>query len=527
MPFLSIELGKHRFKVLALERTKESLTVLHDLTLTVLPNEDFKARVTESLRDFIHRFGITDHKVFLTLSDPGVIMLRNTVLPVMASSEIVPALQWHAKEEGLFGDDAVLFNYEIVHEFIGADDAKKWAVTFSIVNKKLLDASMQLLAKLGLEVIQVTAAPLNTAKVLAGLGEPQNATVVLDLGFAGSTLAIYFKGKLLFLRTLSISYARVRSGLNDAVFLGPKFRTPDAEKEIDQAIATLQVPQDAQAAGGLDRSAGQFFSLLRPLLETLVREIRYSTNYFTANLRLREPQRCFLTGHATKLRGLSDYLSQELGMAVSKLPWPESVRFSEDAGECDAPRRDQCVSAVAGVLPGGSSTVDFIPFEIKCRKAEAYQRSFLRVLTVVVASICLIAFLLMQFRIASLRDHVKIQEKYLSALGRFAEISQKPFVRFQLARMTEEGTIPPDKALRLIGHLIPAGLSLREWKLDSSERIMTFELETSGVDEDGNPMVTDFVRRLKETKFFKSIRVKPVAGYAVSVYRVEGVFSRD
>jgi hypothetical protein len=56
---------------------------------------------------------------------------------------------------------------------------------------------------------------------------------------------------------------------------------------------------------------------------------------------------------------------------------------------------------------------------------------------------------------------------------------------------------------------------------------MVMDLETSGLDEGGNPMVEDVLRRLRETGFFKRVGVKPVTGYSVSVYRVEGVFRND
>ena len=158
MPFLSIELGKHRFKVILLDRTKDVLTVQQDMMLTIMPSEDFSSKVTEMLRDFIYRYDVTDRKVYLTIADPNVIILKNAVFPVLPPAELVPAITWHAKEEGALSEDSTVVNYEVVKQFTGDDGAQKEAVTFSIVNKRLLDATIKILTKLGLTVAQVTAA---------------------------------------------------------------------------------------------------------------------------------------------------------------------------------------------------------------------------------------------------------------------------------------------------------------------------------------------------------------------------------
>jgi len=528
MPFLSIELGKHRFKAILLERTRDVLTVHQDLTLTIMPSEDFSAKVTSTLRDFIRRYDVTDRKVYLTVADPNVITLKNTVFPVLSPSELVPAISWHAREEGALSEDSAIFNYEVVKEFTGDDGAQKEAVTFSIVNRRLLDLTIRILTRIGLTVVQVTAAPLNTSKVLACYGDTPASQVVLDLGYGASTMAIYKKGKLLFVRTLSFSYGKAKMSLSDPFFLGAKYRTPEADAEIEQAILAIGIPRDPFAVGGGGDRATQFFGLMRPLLEVLVREIRYSLAYFSTNLKEEKPATLFLTGHGTKFHDLDLFLSRELEMTVMNLHLPSSVRSLHGGDGEDPVRLSQCVSAVAGLIPGHGS-IDFTPFEEKRRHAELFQRGVLRLITLGLFGVFAIALFFVQFRYASSKDNLRLQEKYLQSLGKFAQASQGPFERHDLARELEEGTIPPENVLRLLGHLIPPELAIRHFKLDSSKRLMSVDLETSGIDEGGtgNTIVEDVVRRLKETGLFKSVTVKDLPGYSVSVYQIYGVFLDD
>jgi hypothetical protein len=126
-----------------------------------------------------------------------------------------------------------------------------------------------------------------------------------------------------------------------------------------------------------------------------------------------------------------------------------------------------------------------------------------------------------------LQDRLRLGEKELLTFGQFAQVSAKPFPKYYLTRELEKATIPADKVLCLLGHLMPGGLAIRHLEVNSGNRSMVIDLETSGVDEGGNPMVEDLLRRIRETGFFKHIDVKPVTGYSVSVYRFEGVFRND
>jgi Tfp pilus assembly PilM family ATPase len=525
MPFLSIELGKHQLKVLLLEREKEGLTIRHDLTL-VIPPEFIKSKIPEALKDFIRHYDVTDRKVFLTLSDPSVITLENAVFPLMPPAELVAAIMWHAKEEGSLTEDVTLFNYEIVKEFEDAEGAKKVAVTFSIVNRKLLEDAIRMLHRVGLEVFHVSAAPLNTPKVLPAPGNNAQAQMVLHLGNSSSACAIYKKGKLIFIRHLSFSYEKTRLSLNDPLFLGAKFRTPEAEAEIDQAILTIGIPHEEVPAGGGEARATQFFALVRPLLEGLAREVRYSTTYFMNHLNEEKPVALFLTGFGTKFRDMDLFLSRELGMPVSNLALPPTVRFDPAVVAQDPARSNQCVSAVAGVLPGEKSA-DFMPFEIKKQKFETFQRSVLKMASLVAVGVCAMSFIFTNLQGVFLKDRLRLGEKELANFGKLAQASAKPFPKYHLTRELEKATIPPDQVLRLVGHLMPGGLAIRHLKVDSASRSMVMDLETSGLDEGGNPMVDDLLQRLRDTGFFKSVDVKPMTGYSVAVYRLEGVFRND
>jgi hypothetical protein len=168
-----------------------------------------------------------------------------------------------------------------------------------------------------------------------------------------------------------------------------------------------------------------------------------------------------------------------------------------------------------------------MPFKLKRQKFETFQRSVLKMISLVVAGLCVVSFALTTLHQAFLKDRFAIGERHLKALGKFGQASVRPFPRYYLTRELEKGTVPPDKVLRILGHLMPSGLAIRRFEVNSSDRSLLMDLETSGLDESGNSLVEDLLHLLEETGFFLKLGARPVTGYAVSVYRVEGVFRDD
>jgi hypothetical protein len=265
---------------------------------------------------------------------------------------------------------------------------------------------------------------------------------------------------------------------------------------------------------------------MRPLLEGLVREVRYSMTYFMSNLQEEKPDALFLTGHGTKFGNLDRFLARELGVSVSSLSLPPSVQGDPAASVKDPLRLSHWVSAVAGVLPGEKGT-DFMPFELKKQKFEAVQRGILRMASIAAVGLCAMSFFFVNLQEGFLRERLTLGEKELLNFGKFSQASAKPFPKYHLTRELEKATIPPDKVLCLMGHLMPGELAIRHFEVHSANRSLVMDLETSGLDEGGNPMVEDLLHRLRETGFLLKLDAKPVAGYSVSVYRIEGVFRND
>lgn len=514
--FFSFELGRHQIKILLLDREAGSLVIRAEKICvfppTEPPEEDLKSRIREALHQFRKDHPQAGRKAYLVISDPSVINIKNAVLPAMPAKELVSAISWQAKEDGLLAGDNDLCNYDVVKEFSDEEDAKKCAVVFSIVNRKLLRDYVLLFTRAGFDVLHVSAAPLSNAKVLPGPEHGKGPQAVLNLGYGDSTLSIYIKGKLTLIRTLSFSYSKVKAGLNDPLFLGTQFQTPEADPAIESAILS-----DAEA------QPANFQNLVRPVLEGLVREIRYSFTYFMTNLNEEKPAELFLTGHGVKFKALKPFLETDLGLTVHNLLLPPAIKCKEEVAGWDPVRLSPCVAGIAGTITGHDS-VDFLPLEFKTKRFESFQRKVLLISTLAVAGILGLAFFFTKLETNHCKRQSRIIEQSLRTFGKFAELSSKAFPRFFLTHEISREVVPAEKALKLVAYLLPPRIVLKKFILDAAERQMTLEVVAELPETEQKSAVGEFVSRLKETSFFSNVTAEPVTDIAGTRFLVEGVF---
>ena len=521
MSFLSVELGGHRIKVVLLEKAGGVITILKEAVHSVPDSPNAKALRVRFLKDFVDQHGIHSRKVFLAISDPNVITTKSTILPVMPASEMALAIQWHAKEEGSVGEDQELFNYEVVKDFSGEDTGKQCAVNYSIVNPKELDQYLTLFIRSGFEVTQVTTVPLDYTRVLAGLTQETAPTAVLDVGYSHTTLSIYRHGKMIFIRSLSFALSKVRAALNDPLFLGTQYKGPGAEAEIEKAFQVFGIPVDGAAAPEDSGKSRQFWELIRPLLEGLVRELRYSITYFMTNLKEEKPASVFLAGHGAEIKGLEAFLAKELGMGGFNLLLPPKIQ-NKAAG---ADLVGQYVGAVAGVFSGGDA-VDFMPLKFRNRRIEKYQREILMLITIAVAGFLAMAFVFAKMRTSYFEDRLKMDQRQLQSFGKIAQVSQEFYPRFHLDNEIDRTSIPAERVLRLLGHLLPPEIVLRSFMMDAEERQMSLRVSVELPADRRETAVRQFVKRLHETSFFSKVTEAPIEDLA-GLYKIEGEFRND
>ena len=324
---------------------------------------------------------------------------------------------------------------------------------------------------------------------------------------------------MFFIRNLAFSFTKVKTVLNDPLFLGAMHRSPGADGEIEKAIRSFGVSTDVATAGDGDKRGPQFFELMRPLMEGFVREVRYSLTYFMKNFKEDMPAMLYLAGYGEEFRGLDPFLAKELGMETAKLLLPSKIQYKAGNTEEDPGVLSQCTGAVAGVF-AGSNALDFTPLDFKNLKLESVQRKVLMLASVALVGLLAMALFFMKMQSSSFENRLNAGKRQLQVLGKVSDLSAAAFPRYYLASEIDRATVPADKLLRLLGYLLPEKVVLKRFVLDSSHRRMDLEVAALLPEAKKEAAVRDFAERLKETSFFSTVGMHPQGEF----YGIEGEF---
>lgn len=522
MPFLSVEVESRRVRVVLLEKEGGTLVILKETVSGIPATEEPVIAITKFLREFVKQNRIATRKVYLTISDPDIVMVKNTLLPAMPAKEIVPAVTWVAREEGSANEEREFFNYGVVKEYEGEDTAKKLVAIYTVVDRKKLNQYLTFLARAGFEVVQVSAEPFDYAKILSCYGDGAAAQAVLDIGYDYSMLAIYQNGKMIFSRNLAFSFTKAKASLNDPLFLGTLHGSAEADGEIEKAMRLYGIPADGSPSAEKDPKGANFFALMRPLIEGLIREVRYSLLYFMTHYKEDKPATLFLTGHGAEVKGLEALFLKELGVSTFNLLLPTKIRSRLEGAAADPVTQSQYIGAVAGVF-SGNEVVDFTPLDFKNRRLESLQRRLLMYTTLILAGLLATSFFFMNLQKAFFEDRLNLAKRHLGMLGKVAEVSSAVFPRYYLVSEIERAGIPADKVLRLLGYLLPEEMVIKHFLLEPSQRRLDLDVTVLRPEVEREAVVRDFVGRLQETAFFSSVNLRPQG----DAYRIEGEFRDD
>ncbi len=521
-PILSVEIGSRRIRAVLLGKEGGTLWIIKAADAVLPPSEDPAIASVKFLRDFVKQNRVGTRKVFLTVSDPDMVIVKNAFLPFMPAKEIAAATGWVAREEGVAREGHDFFNYSVVKEYEGDDTARKIVVLYTVVDLEKLKGYLDALKRAGYEVAQVGAAPFDYAKVLSCYGSGPASQAVLDMGHDHTLLAVYQNGKTIFCRSIAFSLTKVKAALNDPLFLGALHGTAEADPEIDKALSAYAIPADNAVSETRDNRSSQFFALVRPQLETLVREVRYSLLYFMTHYREDKPATVFLAGHGAAIKGLEALLEKELGVKAHTLTLPSKIRSrlaDEDEGEGSS---GQYLGAVAGVF-ASSETVDFMPLDFKNLKMESLQRRALLFATVLLTGLLATAIFFTNMQTFFLKERLTIADRHLKMLGRAGEMAGEVYPRVYLASEIDRATIPPDRLLRLVAHLLPEDVTVKRFFLDVSRRRLELDVTVLQSELERGSAVRDLTARLKETGFFSAVRT----AVRDDTYGIEGDFRHD
>jgi len=497
---ISLELNRTSLRMLYLDRAGDRLEVLSHQAVKFRAEDDIIAGLSKAIREFLRDNSISTKKIYFTLSGAEAVAIKNFVLPAMPKSEILEALKWQLKEEPPFDLEHALFDYQIVKDFIDEDGTQKNIVMVTLADSRVLRKYLSAITQCNLDLVRASISPFNYSCLLENYNKDKGLTAVLDIGYSDSALCIYRGAKLTFVRRLVFSTDKINQALSDPLVTRDS-KGAKSYQEIEKIKEDCGIFKEGAEALAPDDPAMRLWPLLRPLVEGLVRELRYSFTYFITNFKEENPAVLYLTGEGSNLRNLDWYLKKELSLEASLFPLPVGIK----GDFLKAKSNGQYTSALGAVL-APAAVLDLVPYEFKVRKFELLQKSILRQAVLIAAAILLTLFFFLRLQFSFYSQRLKVVQAHLATLGELAGASDRTYPVNNLVNQIQKGDLPAEGLLKLVSSLLPDEVSLSSLKIDNSGKVAL--RGTIAADSQGAAgILADYSQRLRATSLFSSIKL--------------------
>ncbi|MCF7805817.1 MAG: type IV pilus assembly protein PilM [Candidatus Marinimicrobia bacterium] len=313
---IGIDISEYSLKYVKLRKGKKA--TIEDYHYEVFPVEMIedprsrKAHVEEILHGLLDGKETFQSYVHTTVVS-SEISIRNISLPQVSKSDLDTAVQWSSKKSLPMDVNDAVIDYKVVGE-IEESGVKKNDVLVVAALEKDIESQIKFWESFDLIPNKISLHPIAAWNAFKNfVPDTGTETVMLvELGANSSFICVITKGKLRFVRMISVSDSdftealtgnistgntRINIGMDLANRLKDEYGLPlpDAEGKTDEGISYAQIS-----------------SRFRLPVERLAKEIQRSHSYYQKEISDGKISRIFVSGEAARIKNLEYYLQEEL-----------------------------------------------------------------------------------------------------------------------------------------------------------------------------------------------------------------------
>ncbi len=364
---IGLDIGFHDIKVVELIRSDKGFQItkfaIQEIPSSILQQKDRAGALGGMIKKMFADAKIKGSEVYLSITGHNVI-IRNASLPKMPPEELVDAAKWNAKEEVLFDlDKAVVDNY--VMGETESDGAKLLDLLSVIVRGDVVDFIVSIAKSAGLRPKGVTVVPLALWDYDEAVSPQKPGTVTSYTDMGAERTRIYFvcDGRILFSREIP------NGGKNLTACLVGEYELEDGKTAIIDDLRAEQIKKTfgypAKDNNGKTEE-GVPLKLIRermePILIKQATEMDRSIEYFKNQYRKDSVHRLILSGGGVGLRGLYQFLKENLDLEIDRC----NVFFQAEVQDDSVSKENMklygpSLTVAAGLALGQCDKINILP----------------------------------------------------------------------------------------------------------------------------------------------------------------------
>lgn len=510
---ISIDFGQLFVKIAYLNRRAQAAEIIaYEIARIPQSAQDFHVALVALIENFLKTNSISVKQAYITVSDPDAFIIKHLILPKLPKKEISRALQWQLKDELVgFDWERAVTQWRLVKELVDEEALQKQLIMFTALAN--VDKYLSVVTSARLIPKGIRTGAFNYSAFIEQEVTSDKPVALLDIGSYSSTLCIYRRKQLSFIRRLVFSPEKLTQALNNT--LVTEHGTVVISAQTAELIRnTVGIPLDENSRIEGNIPALQVLSLIRPLLEGLVRELKYSFDYYVQTLKEESPLELLLTGGGASLNNLGAYLSKEMGIPVSGLKFPLDIvcaidqkRFVQD--------KNQLANCLAAVYRNPAA-VNLLPPQLKLKLAESVEKSGFRLTAFAFVALLIISFFGIQLQLGIYAKRLANVQVSLERLGALRQLQQKIQPFEDVALRISQGMIPEDAILKVVPRLLAGSVVLDELTLSQKDNSLILKGRLLVSVDKAKPVIDMLTKKIVDSSFFKEVSIATSASNASS-----------
>ncbi|MEW6769765.1 MAG: type IV pilus assembly protein PilM [Bacillota bacterium] len=239
------------------------------------------------------------------------LIVRHVRMPVMPDKELDQAVRWEASRHIPVPLEELVLRHIKLGE-AGTEKTRQLHVLLVAAPLRTVHDYYNLFQQAGLRLAAIDLPAVALWRVFAGSYKvpPVGTMAVLNIGAAVTHFVVLQDGRLALTRNIMVGGDAVTEAL--AKTYGVEFSIAQRMKEEEGEILVAL----GELAATTEPAQVQIDFAIRAGMGELVREIKRSLGWYQSQSRENPVQRAILCGGGAKLRGISAYLTEELGLPV-------------------------------------------------------------------------------------------------------------------------------------------------------------------------------------------------------------------
>ena len=316
MPIVGLDLGRHNFRAVELEKEKGKNILLRygsyenqRLNMESETKEDLMDYST-AIRDFFTETGFRTNNVVVSLPEHQVYM-RMIKVPEMSDKELKNSIQYEAEQYIPLPLKEVSLSYQKIDD----ETVEKGKMNIELVaaKKSILEKYVSILRGAKLIPRGIEPETIALGRVLGDNSEHPSASILVNVGFSETLIIITYRGSVRFTRSVSVG--------GDVL-----------TRSISQGLSLDYVQaEEYKKVYGLDinQVEGKIYNILKPVFDNIILEVKRSKIFFTTHNPNISINRMILFGGTALMPGLFFYMANNLDFEVELAnPW-KNIEFSE------------------------------------------------------------------------------------------------------------------------------------------------------------------------------------------------------